>query len=380
MIVSLAKWWSVVSLLLFIVSCEQKEVGPAEDCLVQAAAGNGEIIEGTYIVTLKPGTAGGASNARMAAGRIGVEESSIERYIEGDQLALVAHLTQAEANEISTDPAVEQVEPDRRISLCSCITVLAPRLTTWNIVKTGYGGLNNETRTAWVVDTGIDLDHPDLNVDATRARSFVEGQTSADDLNGHGTHVAGIIGAKNNNVGMLGVAPGAKVVPIKILDKEGEGTLSGLVAALSYISQSAKAGDVVNISLGGEFSSYRLDQEIRAAADKGILFAIAAGNKGINVDGYSPARVNHQNVVTVSAIDSTETFASFSNFGTAVDVSAFGVRIPSTYANGRYAIASGTSMAAPHVAGLMLIRGRNIPLRGTAKNDPDGKPDPIARQ
>lgn len=369
-----------MGLLLFVFSCEQKDVGPAEDCLVQAAAGHGEIIEGTYIITLKPGTAGGAANARMAASRIGVDESSIERYIEGEQSTLVAHLTQTEANEISTDPDVEHVEPDRRISLCSCITVLSPRLTTWNIVKTGYGGLNNDTRTAWIVDTGIDLDHPDLNVDATRGKSFVEGQTSADDQNGHGTHVAGIIGAKNNNVGMLGVAPGAKVVPIKILDKEGEGKLSNLVGALAYISQIAKAGDVVNISLGGEFTSYRLDQEIKAAADKGILFAIAAGNKSINADGYSPARVNHQNVMTVSAIDSTGTYASFSNFGLSVDVSAFGVRIPSTYANGRYAIASGTSMAAPHVAGLMLIRGRNFPVRGYAKNDPDGKPDPIARQ
>ncbi|MGL4632191.1 MAG: S8 family serine peptidase, partial [Leadbetterella sp.] len=119
---------------------------------------------------------------------------------------------------------------------------------------------------------------------------------------------------------------------------------------------------------------------IQSAAEKGILFSIAAGNDGENVENYSPARINHPNIFTVSAVDSLNRFAKFSNYGSSIDVAAYGVKILSTYPNGKYAIMSGTSMAAPHVAGLLLTRGANIPKRGTATNDPDGYPDPIARE
>jgi subtilisin family serine protease len=266
--------------------------------------------------------------------------------------------------------------------MCTCLEVTEPRNLTWNIRKTGYGnGTNFGTKTAWIVDTGVDLDHPDLSVDAQRSRSFIAGQPSADDENGHGTHVAGIIGALNNRVGLLGIASGAKIVSLKVLDQIGEGRLSNTIAAVAHINGNGRAGDVVNMSLGGEGTSPALDREIRAAAEKGIFFAIAAGNEGQPARNFSPGRVNHPNVFTVSAVDSTDAFASFSNYGNdVVDVAAFGVRVPSTYRNGRYAILSGTSMAAPHVAGLLLIRGKNLPTRGFARNDPDGQPDPIARE
>ena len=135
---------------------------------------------------------------------------------------------------------------------------------------------------------------------------------------------------------------------------------------------------MVNLSLGGEGTSATLDRVIRQAADAGILFAIAAGNEGENSDDYSPARVNHPNVFTVSAMDRTNLSAPFSNFGASVDVAAYGVRITSTYKDGKYATLSGTSMAAPHVAGLLLIRGRNLPTHGFVTGDPDGRADPIA--
>jgi subtilisin family serine protease len=135
----------------------------------------------------------------------------------------------------------------------------------------------------------------------------------------------------------------------------------------------------VNLSLGGEGTSAILDRVVWAAAEKGILFAVAACNEARSASLGSPARVNHPGVFTVSAMDSTDTFARFSNFGNdAVDYCAPGVRILSTYRGGRYAIMSGTSMAAPHLAGLLLLRGRNLATGGYVRNDPDGTPDPIA--
>jgi subtilisin family serine protease len=273
------------------------------------------------------------------------------------------------------------VEPDRIVSICSCVSVVSPSTLSWSVRKTGYGRIGQVSdKVAWIIDTGIDLDHPDLNVNTALSRSFIDGQTTADDLNGHGTHVAGVIGAKNNQVGLIGIASNIQVVALKVLNQLGEGRLSNVIAAVRYVAANGNAGDVVNMSLGGEGTSATLDREIRAAADRGILFSIAAGNDSDDVSKYSPARINHPNVLTVSAVDSTGRFAQFSNFGADVDVAAYGVRILSTYSNSRYAILSGTSMAAPHVAGLMLTRGIKIPTRGVAINDPDGKPDPIARE
>ena len=193
------------------------------------------------------------------------------------------------------DEAIEAVEPDRIISLGSCFTVVAPRLVTWNINRIGYG--NGIGKTAWIIDSGIDFDHPDLTVDQTRSKSFIEGQTSADDQNGHGTHVAGIIGAKNNTIGVLGVASGASLVALKVLDKDGEGNLSYIIQALAYINTIANAGDVVNMSVGGESGSAILDQQVKNTAARGIYFSIAAGNEGKLANLSSPARANGSNFI-----------------------------------------------------------------------------------
>jgi subtilisin len=135
------------------------------------------------------------------------------------------------------------------------------------------------------------------------------------------------------------------------------------------------------MSLGEDEPSNILDEQVKNIAAKGIFFAIAAGNDGKPAVGFSPGRVNSTNIYTVSAVDSLDNFASFSNYGNdVVDFAAPGVRIPSTYLNGKYAIFSGTSMATPHVAGLLLLTGNAITSSGTAKNDPDGTPDPIAHK
>jgi subtilisin family serine protease len=245
--------------------------------------------------------------------------------------------------------------------------------------KVGYG--DGSGKTAWIIDTGIDSEHPDLNVDKKRSRSFIEENTSFKDDNGHGTHIAGIIGALNNNFGILGVASGASLVSLKVLDANGDGKLSALLNALTYLRLHARAGDVVNISVGFPEVSQILEKEIQSLANRGVYFAIAAGNESGEANLYSPARTVGKNIYTVSAVDSLNRFADFSNYGNdVVDFAAPGVRITSTYTEGRYAILSGTSMAAPHVAGILLINNGRINSTGHSLNDPDGTADVLAHR
>jgi subtilisin family serine protease len=247
----------------------------------------------------------------------------------------------------------------------------------WNVRQTGVG--DGTGKRVWIIDTGVDTGHPDLSVDTILSKCFVGNETSVEDNNGHGTHVAGIIGALNNSFGVVGVASGVRIIALKALNNDGKGSTSQLIRALNYVGENAAPGEVVNMSLGSDTISPSLDNAVRTLADEGILFAIAAGNESEQANLSSPGRVNHPNVFTVSAVDSLGRFASFSNFGNdVVDYAAPGVHIISTFSKGRYAILSGTSMAAPHVAGILVVKGKNIKTRGEALNDPDGVPDPIA--
>lgn len=379
----------LLAAILVIVSCKKNNDSTSnssgdDECVMRSSTGSGEIKATQYIVAFSP-----AINSRTSS-RISLEQvstnilqrntidvSALKTSFAGEPGGFIATMTADQAEALRHDGSVEAVEPDRVISLGSCFTVVEPRLVTWNISRIGYG--NGIGKTAWIIDSGIDFDHPDLTVDQSRSKSFIDGQTTADDQNGHGTHVAGIIGAKNNTIGVLGVASGASLVALKVLDKDGEGNLSYIIQALAYINTNAKGGDVVNMSVGGESGSDILDQQVRNTAARGIYFSIAAGNENKLANLSSPARVNASNVYTVSAVDSLDNFASFSNYGNdVVDFAAPGVRILSTWMDNHYAYASGTSMAAPHVAGLLLLRGREITSSGLAKNDPDGTPDPIA--
>ena len=379
----------LLAAIVVIVSCKKNNdstsnsSGEDDDCVMRSSTGSGEIKASQYIVAFSHAI-NSRTSSRISLDQVSkdvlqrntIDVSALKTSFAGEPGGFIATMTPHQAEDLRHDESIEAVEPDKVISLGSCFTVVEPRLVTWNISRIGYG--NGIGKTAWIVDSGIDFDHPDLTVDQTRSRSFVEGQTSADDQNGHGTHVAGIIGAKNNTIGVLGVASGASLVALKVLDKDGEGNLSYIIQAIAYINTVAGPGDVINMSVGGESGSDILDQQVRNTAARGIYFAIAAGNDNKLANLSSPARVNASNVYTVSAIDSLDNFASFSNYGNdVVDFAAPGVRILSTWMGNRYAYASGTSMAAPHVAGLLLLRGRNITSSGVAKNDPDGTPDPI---
>jgi subtilisin family serine protease len=192
-----------------------------------------------------------------------------------------------------------------------------------------------------------------------------------------GTAVSGIIGAKNNDVGVVGVAANATIVALRVFDDYGRGSTSSVIKAVNYAAANAKPGDVVNMSLGGGVSA-ALDDAVKAAAAKGILFAVAAGNSGVDCSSNSPARVDAPNVYTVSSMNQYGAFSSFSNYGASVDVAAPGEGIVTTDKSGSYGTGSGTSMAAPHVAGLLLLRGTGFGRSGTVTGDKDSHPDEIA--
>lgn len=383
---------TLVSLLFaasILQACKKNDSGsptpPEEDvCVTASNSGSEGVIAGQYIISYNPAVlardnAGISveSAGKTMLGRHQIASDAIKASFDGEPGGVVAKLSVDELSRLKNDPMIGTIEPDRIIKLSTCFTVAEPRLVTWNIKRTGYG--DGRGKTAWVIDTGIDPDHPDLTVDQTRSKSFISGQTSFKDENGHGTHVAGIIGAINNSIGVLGVASGATLVSLRVLNKDGEGSLSSIIQALAYVNANGRAGDVVNMSLGEDTLSTILDQQVKSTASRGIFIAIAAGNDHKPAKNYSPAAANGANIYTVSAIDSLDRFASFSNYGNeAVDYAAPGVKILSTYINGKYAYLSGTSMATPHVAGLLLLRGNGIRTSGYAVNDPDAVADPIA--
>ena len=248
--------------------------------------------------------------------------------------------------------------------------------TPWGITRVN-GAVDATGKVAWIIDTGIDLDHPDLNVDANRSYTvFTTGRDkTADDGNGHGSHVAGTVAAIDNDQGVVGVAAGATVVAVKVLDSRGSGSTSGVIEGIDYVGANASSGDVANMSLGGGISD-ALDDAVLSASQNGIIFALAAGNESDDANNHSPARVEGSNIYTISAMDDTDTWASFSNYGNPpIEYCAPGVDIKSTWKDGGYNTISGTSMASPHAAGVLLLG--NPSSDGYVIGDPDGDPDPI---
>jgi subtilisin family serine protease len=275
---------------------------------------------------------------------------------------------------IEENQVVTLVQPDVKITRKPAPPAPVGQSIPWGITRVN-GGVSGVGKTAWIIDTGIDLDHPDLTVNTTLGKSFVVGITSPDDDNGHGSHCAGIVAAINNTIGVIGVAAGATVVPVKVLNKRGSGTYDAIIAGVNYVAGAGKVGDVANMSLGGGVST-ALNTAVINAAAKGIKFALAAGNESTLASTKSPASAEGPNIYTISAMDSADKFAYFSNYGNPpVDYCEPGVDIKSTYKGGAYATMSGTSMAAPHMAGLLLLG--SITTDGYVTGDKDNSPDPI---
>ncbi len=279
-----------------------------------------------------------------------------------------------------------------------------------------------------ILDTGADLAHPDLNIFSYAycrlqgAFNYVckENDSGADDGNGHGTHVSGIAAAIDNNSVVVGVAPGARLWVVKVLEDDGSGTGSQVIAGVDYVAGKASEIEVANMSLSISGSFQALDDAITNAASLGVTFVLAAGNDGVDVSQVSPA--GHPSAITVSALadidgvpggagsiglnfgscieDRDDSFACFSNFGSGVDIMAPGVRIRSTLPGGGAGLLDGTSMAAPHVTGAaalylaqnpgaspatvkaaLLAAGDTTPCAnsaaGTCADDPDGIQEPF---
>lgn len=347
-------------------------------------------IQGQYIVVLKDGTlsAIGLDVSKSTGGnkesyerntsvlldklrsnaeglKLGIDNQKISSAFGYALEGFVAkNLTDADVALLKKDSRIKSIEQDYLITLGKPMETTASaeaskavtgQETPWGITRIGGAG-NGVGKTAWIIDSGIDLDHPDLNVNTQKSKSFI-GDNNPDDGHGHGTHVAGTIAAINNNIGVVGVAAGASVVALKVMDANGSGSTSLWVSALDYVYANASVGDVVNMSVGTVQAQRDAasDTALLKVAQKGIKVAVAAGNSYANANLYSPAGVNHANVYTISAIASGDFWAFFSNYGTCVDYAAPGFNIKSTWKNGEYKIDHGTSMASPHAAGVLLL-------------------------
>jgi aqualysin 1 len=250
-----------------------------------------------------------------------------------------ARLTGRQIDALEQDADIALVEPDG--------TMFAFAQTVpWGVSRIDGGQAVSDVN-AYIIDTGIDTTHADLNV--VGHVKFASGPNS--DCHGHGTHVAGTVGARNNAIDVLGVAAGAKLTGVKVLGCGGTGSTSGVIKGVDWVTHNAVKPAIANMSLGGGVST-ALDTAVKASANSGVFYSVAAGNSGVDACTSSPARAGtHNGVMTTGAIDSNDNEASWSNFGSCVDIWAPGVSILSTRIKGGTITMSGTSMAAPHVAG-----------------------------
>ncbi|MDH7515398.1 MAG: S8 family serine peptidase [Bacteroidota bacterium] len=203
--------------------------------------------------------------------------------------------------------------------------------------------------TVYIIDTGIRPDHVEFYGRVLTGYDFVDNDNDANDCNGHGTHVAGTVAGTN-----VGVAKNARLVPVRVLDCTGSGYYSWIIAGIDWVTSTHNGPSVANMSLGGSYSQ-ALNDAVNNSVGSGVVYTVAAGNEHKNACGYSPASA--ADAITVAATTSTDARASYSNYGTCVDIFAPGSSITSaTYTSTTsYATWSGTSMAAPHVAGVAAL-------------------------
>ncbi|MRG87486.1 S8 family serine peptidase [Salinibacillus xinjiangensis] len=285
-----------------------------------------------------------------------VDEKIVNRYNgdiqdEFEHIPVVAAEVPASmVDNLENNRDVVAVESDHLVQVSGQIqewgidTVKAPLF--WNQSFSGKG-----IKIA-IIDTGIAL-HEDLNI--AGGVSFTSYSKTFQDDNGHGTHVAGIIGAKNNGIGTIGVAPDANLYSVKVLDHNGQGYLSDIIAGIDWAVSNQM--DIINLSLGTPYDSISLKKAVDEAYANGVLVVAAGGNNG-NVDGLGntvefPAK--YDSAISVGAIDGMNARASFSATGSELEVVAPGVGIVSSYLNNRYVKMNGTSMAAPYVSGLLAL-------------------------
>jgi subtilisin family serine protease len=319
---------------------------------VRAAGAPGAIAD-SYLVVLKPGspaaarvTSASQALAKRYGGRV---RTNFLATLRGFQ----ATMTATQARRLAADPAVEYVEQDAVVRVAD--TQTGP---TWGLdridqaalpLSKTYSHRSAATVTAYVLDTGIRVGHSEFGGRARHGWDFIDRDATAQDCQGHGTHVAGTIGGRT-----YGVAKDVKLVGVRVLDCTGWGPYSAIIAGVDWVTANAVKPAVVNMSLGGPVSS-ALNAAVTKSIAAGITYAVAAGNDSRNACTQSPAAT--PNAITVGATDSADARASFSNYGKCLDVFAPGVRIvaASHKSDTTTVTMSGTSMAAPHVAGAAAL-------------------------
>lgn len=309
-------------------------------------------VPGQFVVTWKSDPLPAEATAALPEGELRVEPLNIDVVDVSDLVATGDTAAVAELLEsLEHNPDVEAVEPNYIYTTLE--TPNDPDLSrqwAWDVTQ-AYDAWEvtrgSPNVVIAIIDTGIQLDHPDLDDKLVSGYDFVGNDTTPDDGNGHGTHVAGTAAAETNNrLGGAGFCPECVLMPVRALNNGGSGSLSDIAQAIAYAADNG--ADVINLSLGGAGST-TLQRAIDYAWSKGVFLTCAAGNSSTNQRAYPAAFAN---CFAVAATTSSDQRASFSNYGPWVDIAAPGAAIYSTYRGSRYGNLSGTSMAAPHVAGL----------------------------
>ncbi|MGP4011527.1 S8 family peptidase [Streptomyces sp. 4N124] len=319
------------------------------------AADSPTAIKDSYIVTLKKSA--GLKAASSAGKSLVTEYGGTVKKTFGTVLnGYTATLSATEAKQLAADPAVASVEQNQRVQLTDTTQSNAPwgldRSDQTSLPLSGtytYPDSAGSGVTVYVIDTGVRITHSEISGHATYGYDAVDGDTTASDGNGHGTHVATTIAGST-----YGIAKKANIVAVRVLNNSGSGTTAGVIAGIDWVTQNHSGPSVANMSLGGGAST-TLDTAVANSIASGVTYAVAAGNSSANASSYSPARV--ASAITVGATTNTDAKASYSNYGSILDIFAPGSSITAGWYTSDTATntISGTSMATPHVAGAAAV-------------------------
>ncbi|MEV0637105.1 S8 family peptidase [Streptomyces sp. NPDC050619] len=326
---------------------------PAEGKVL--AAGSPTAVKDSYIVTLKK-DAGFKSASSEGKSLIQEYGGTVNKTFGAALNGYTATLSAAEARRLAADPSVAVVEQNQRVQLTDTTQSNAPwgldRVDQTSLPLSGtytYPDSAGSGVTAYVIDTGVRITHSQISGRASYGYDAVDGDTTASDGNGHGTHVATTIAGST-----YGIAKKAKIVAVRVLDNAGSGTTAGVIAGVNWVTNNHSGPSVANMSLGGGAST-TLDNAVANSIASGVTYAVAAGNSSANASSSSPARV--ASAITVGATTNTDAKASYSNYGSVLDIFAPGSSITAGWYTSDTATntISGTSMATPHVAGAAAV-------------------------